>query len=163
MLLRIFKVSIVCSVALFASLVAFNNITDYNSNFLFVKHVLTMDTTFPDNRGMWRSMNPNWVHHVAYVFIILTELIIAVVCWIGAIKLWENRHVASSFNRAKELASAGLFCGILLWFVGFMVVGGEWFLMWQSSTWNGLQSASRFVIILGIFLILINMPDCDDA
>jgi predicted small integral membrane protein len=32
------------------------------------------------------------------------------------------------------------------WFVGFMVIGGEWFLMWQSSTWNGQEAAFRFYL-----------------
>jgi predicted small integral membrane protein len=25
-------------------------------------------------------------------------------------------------------------------------VGGEWFLMWQSSTWNGQEGAFRFYV-----------------
>lgn len=163
MLTRILKIALVCSVALFSTLVAFNNITDYNSNFQFVKHVLMMDTTFPGNAGMWRSIGMNWVHHAFYIVIIILEIVVAVVCWMGAAKLWNNRARASSFNRAKDLASAGLVTGILLWFVGFMVVGGEWFLMWQSSTWNGQAAASRFVTVLGIILIYLNLSDTDET
>lgn len=156
---RILKIALVCAVALFSTLVVFNNVTDYNSNFQFVKHVLLMDTTFPDNEGMWRSIESNWVHHTGYIFIILIETLVALTCWLGAIRLWRKKDQASSFNHAKELASAGLVGGILLWFVGFIVMGGEWFLMWQSDTWNGQAAASRFVTILGIVLIYLNMPD----
>lgn len=163
MLVRLSKIALMCAAALFATLVVFNNVTDYNSNFMFVKHVLMMDTTFPNNLGMWRSIQSNWIHHFAYIVIILTELLIALICWLGAIKLWNNRGGASSFHRAKDLASVGLVAGILLWFAGFLVVGGEWFLMWQSSTWNGQQAASRFVTILGIILIYLNLPDYDEV
>lgn len=159
MYIRLCKVLLVGTAALFATLVTFNNITDYNSNYLFVQHVLSMDTTFPDNKGMWRSLTTTWVHHAAYIGIILTEGVVAVICWAGAIKLWLGRNDNEAFNCAKSVASVGLVIGILLWFGGFMVVGGEWFLMWQSSIWNGQQAASRFVNALGIILIFLNMSD----
>ena len=38
--LRAAKVVMVAAVALFASLVAFGNMTDYSTNFVFVQHVL---------------------------------------------------------------------------------------------------------------------------
>lgn len=40
---------------------------------------------------------------------------------------------------------AGLTLGFTLWFAGFMIVGAEWFQMWQSTTWNGQQAAFRFI------------------
>ena len=43
--------------------------------------------------------------------------------------------------------------GICLWFVGFIAVGGEWFLMWQSKIWNGQDAAFRMFTML--FLILL--------
>jgi predicted small integral membrane protein len=53
----------------------------------------------------------------------------------------------------------GLTLGFLLWQVGFMTVGGEWFGMWMSSQWNGIESAFRFFItILGV-LIYLALPD----
>ena len=51
----------------------------------------------------------------------------------------------------------GVGLGFLVWFTGFMVVGGEWFLMWQSKAWNGQQAAFRFYMTLlavGIFVSL---------
>src|SRR5918994_6470166 len=46
---RYAKILMVLALAAFAFLVTFNNITDYGSNFAFVQHVLSMDTTFPGN------------------------------------------------------------------------------------------------------------------
>jgi predicted small integral membrane protein len=36
---------------------------------------------------------------------------------------------------------AGLTVGFLTWQVGFMSVGGEWFGMGMSETWNGVTDA----------------------
>ena len=47
---RIAKIVIVGSLAIFALLVTFDNLTDYNTNYEFVRHVLSMDTTFSGQR-----------------------------------------------------------------------------------------------------------------
>src|SRR5207247_8003915 len=44
--LRAAKAATVAAIALFASLVTFGNLTDYNTNFVFVEHVLSMDTIY---------------------------------------------------------------------------------------------------------------------
>lgn len=43
---RIAKLVMVAGLAGFAGLVALNNLVDYGSNYAFVRHVLSMDTTF---------------------------------------------------------------------------------------------------------------------
>ena len=47
---RIAKIVMVASLALFAFLVTFDNLTDYDTNFEFVRHVLSMDTIFREMR-----------------------------------------------------------------------------------------------------------------
>ena len=42
-----------------------------------------------------------------------------------------------------------------------MVLGGEWFLMWQSSTWNGQDAAFRFYATLLGMLIFLNQSDAN--
>ena len=53
----------------------------------------------------------------------------------------------------------GLALGLVLWFGGFLVVGGEWFQMWQSKTWNGQEAAYRFIVCIGLVLIFLNQRD----
>ena len=155
------KVALVCAVALFASLVVLNNVTDYDSNYKFVNHVLRMDTTFPDNRAMWRAMNSPLLHHAIYSLIILVEATVATLCWLGGFRLFRCVSDATRFNRAKSIAILGLTLGIILWFTCFITVGGEWFLMWQSGTWNGQEAAFRMTVIFGIVLIYLVQPDTE--
>ena len=158
---KLSKIVLVWAVAFYVSLVVFNNVTDYGSNFAFVSHVLTMDTTFPDNRAMWRAIESPAIHHVFYGLIILVEATVAFLCWAGGYLLVKSVNDAKRFNRAKGLAICGLTLGIILWFTGFMTVGGEWFLMWQSEVWNGQNAAFRLVAILGIVLLYLVQPDED--
>ena len=153
------KVLLVWAVAFFSSLVVSNNLTDYDSNFNFVVHVLKMDTTFPGNRAMWRAIHSPSLHHATYWLIIFLEAAIAVLCWMGGFRLFSSMNDSTVFNKAKGLAITGLTLGIALWFTGFMTVGGEWFLMWQSEKWNGQDSAFRLVVIIGIVLLYLIQPD----
>ena len=156
MTLRVAKTSLVFGVALFYSFVVLNNLTDYDSNYQFIRHVLLMDTTFAGNRGMWRALNaPAW-HTVFYVTIILWEFVTLILCWWGGLRLAKSvngNHEA--FQKAKNLAIAGLTLSLLMWLVAFLSVGGEWFLMWQSRTWNGQEAAFRMFTVVGITLLLL--------
>jgi predicted small integral membrane protein len=160
--IRAAKVALVAAVALFASLVTFGNLTDYETNFQFVRHVLSMDTIYTFSTIKYRAITSPTLHHAAYAVIIAAEAVTAVLCWIGAVALARRlRAGAATFNRAKSFAVVGLTLGFLLWQVGFMSIGGEWFGMWQSTEWNGVPSAFRFVTTIVAVLIFVAMPDQD--
>jgi predicted small integral membrane protein len=160
--IRLVKTSMVASTALFALLVAFDNVVDYDSNYEFVRHVLSMDATFPGNTLMGRAITSPAGWRAAYWIIILSEGATGVVLALAALRLASNlRASAARFNAAKTLAVIGVGMGFLLWFTGFMVVGGEWFLMWQAKAWNGQQAAFWFYITLLAVIIFVNQPDRD--
>lgn len=75
---RISKIILVWAIALFASLVGLDNIVDYASDYKFVSHVMEMDTTFPENRLMWRAIDSPFIQNAAYILIITIEIIVAI-------------------------------------------------------------------------------------
>lgn len=160
--LRLAKVAMTGSLALFAFLVALGNITDYGSNFAFVRHVLSMDTTFPDSTLRWRAITSPALWHATYWLIILGEALTCVAYMAGTVALLRNlRASREAFNRAKQAIYVATALGFLVWFLGFMVIGGEWFAMWQSNAWNGQEAAFRFyVAVLGVG-IFVAMDDGD--
>jgi len=160
MLIRLAKTLLVAAVGLYLALVVFNNLTDYWSNYAFVHHVLAMDTTFPGNAGMWRAVHATWMVHACYASIILWEAAACAVVAAGASRMWRARAApAPAFARAKQLAIAGLALNMLQWLVAFIAVGGEWFLMWQSGTWNGSVVAGRMFMVAGVTLLFVNTPE----
>lgn len=156
--IRLVKTAMVASIALFALLVAYDNLADYDSNYAFVRHTLSMDTTFPDNALKGRAITSPTVWTLAYGAIIAAEAATGLVLAYAAFRMMRAmRAPAGVFAAAKPYVVIGVGLGFLLWFTGFMVVGGEWFLMWQSKTWNGQQAAFSFYMTLmavGIFVCL---------
>lgn len=163
MTLRRVKTLLVAGVALLYTLVVFNNITDYGSNYGFVRHVMMMDTTFPGNRGMWRAIQSPALHTAFYVSIIAWEFATMILCWWGAARMALAVQTPTAvFHQAKRLSIVALTLGLLQWLVAFLAVGAEWFLMWQSKEWNGQEAGLRMFMVLGIVLLLVIEPDADN-
>jgi predicted small integral membrane protein len=161
---RIVKVIMVGCLALFALLVTFDNLIDYDTNYTFVRHVLTMDTTFPGNALLYRRITSPAMWQAGYALIIAGEGLTGAVLAVAAVALGRRlRSDAAAFNRAKRIVNLGAGLGFLVWFFGFMVVGGEWFQMWQSAMWNGQEAAFRFYMTILVVLIFVNQPDGDLA
>lgn len=162
MIIRSAKLLLLCAMAFYYTLVVFNNLTDFDSNYQFVRHVLTMDSTFGGNHGLWRALTaPAW--HIAFYWgIIAWETATTVLLWWGAVRLvCVLRGSADAFNRAKGVGILALTLSLLMWLVAFLSVGGEWFLMWQSRTWNGEDAAFRMFAVAGIVLLVVARPDAE--
>jgi predicted small integral membrane protein len=161
MAVRLAKILLILLAGLFCLLVGYNNIADYGSNLMFVQHVLTMDTTFPDNAVREsRAISDPRLHHLGYWMIIAAEIAIGVICIVGGLRLLPVlRAPSAGFNSAKTIAIAGLAAGVGFWLMAFIVVGGEWFHMWQSQIWNGQEAAFRFIGCIGLIMIFVAMDD----
>jgi predicted small integral membrane protein len=158
--IRICKIFLLASIAFFFTLVAFNNVTDFDSNYQFVRHVLMMDSTFPGNQGMWRSVHAPWIHQAFYLGIIGWEILNAVLAWWGSFVLFRSLHKSDiEFQRAKQIGVVALTAGMLQWFVAFLCIGAEWFLMWQSKLWNGQDAAFRMFAVEGLVLVILLLPE----
>ena len=146
--------------ASFCLVVAFDNITDYGTNYLFVQHVLSMDTTYPGKVLMYRAITSPTLWHFAYAAIIAAEAIAGALFLWGGIRLFQARHApAVTFNEAKAVFIGGCLLAFLIWGFGFMVVAGEWFAMWQSQTWNAQEPAFRILLTVLVVLIFVNQHD----
>ena len=91
--LRLSKIAFMASVCVWAGLVGINNVMDYGANFQFVQHVLAMDTTFPGNSLLWRSLRWGPLQHAAYLG-----------SWLEALKKDKNEifRAASAASKAVD-------------------------------------------------------------
>src|SRR4051812_35029359 len=159
-LFRIVKTFSVAAIGLMALLIVVDNVMDYFTNYAFVEHVMKMDTTFSSSQVRNRSIGSPFIYHAGYCFIILLEALMAFCCIKGAWLLFRNINKDTAiFHASKSWGVAGLTIGVVIWFFGFEVVGGEWFAMWQSTTWNGLAAAERILSFLMLTLILLHFKD----
>jgi len=160
LIVRLAKVAMTGALAAFAFIVTYDNIVDYGTNYEFVKHVLSMDTTFPGNNLMGRAITDPRIWTFGYAAIIAAEGLVFLLLAIATFAMLSSlRAPASGFQRAKGWLVAGAAAGFLVWFFGFLVVAGEYFAMLQSKAWNGQEAAFRvYMALLGV-LIFVNQKD----
>ena len=159
--LRIVLTVLTAITALHIGLIAVGNVTDFNTNHAFVEHVFAMDTTYGSPGMMWRAINNSRIITVAYLCIITWELITFIIlagsffCWLMAMTM--RRGLVTAW----QLAVRGWLLEVILFGGGFITIGGEWFQMWQSPKWNGLQPALQNFLIASTGLILAHLlrPD----
>ena len=141
-------------VALYISLVVLNNVLIPETNLNYVRHVMTMDTLSGADEHAWRAISAPWLHSVSFILIIILEGVSAVLCWLGIWRMLQNRH----FEKGKAMATVGLTLALVIWFGVFFVLGGEWFLAWQTP-WGALASAIRVITMAGFALVFLNLPE----
>ncbi len=160
MLMRSCKVFLVLLLVLYFAVMAFGNITDPDGNLAFVGHVMSMDSLAADSASVWRAVTIPVLHSVAYWIIILWQIATALLLLLGAIALWGERDSGPAFQQAKGTAFLGLTTGFSLYLLVFLIIGGEWFAMWQSETYNAQAASFRFLAVVGfVFLILLQRDD----
>lgn len=59
---------------------------------------------------------------------------------------------------AGGLSTIGLMVLVVVFFGGFIVIGGEWFQKWKSTEWNGLEPAFRNSVLALIGLVTVHLP-----
>lgn len=62
---------------------------------------------------------------------------------------------AGRWALAQRWTYLGGLLGLVVFFFGFMVVGGNWFIMYLNSTWNGLEPAFQNSVVTMTMLILV--------
>jgi len=135
-----------------------------NATGQFIGHVVHDVLCFEGNNGMWRAIESPLVHHLFYITIILWEAIALGIISYGTLKLWKARMADDkTFHAAKDIAAAGLTISMLQWYIAFICVGAEWFLMWQSEIWNGQDAAMRMFLMMGLSLIFLMQKECAET
>lgn len=157
--IRLFQTLFLLYIGLFAALVVLNNVMDYGTNYNFVRNVMGMHTVFPDCKLRWRAVNSAAIQHAFYRTIIAIEAIVAILCIVGAWRLW--RAIGASpevFRAAKTVGFYGLGLGFTLWFAIFMIGAGQWWASWQSKDFSGQDAAFRFYMPIAVVFVILLHP-----
>jgi predicted small integral membrane protein len=113
LIVRLAKILMIAAVGAFAFMVTYDNIVDYGSNYEFVRHVLSMDTTFSGNALMDRAVTDARVWKGAYAAIIAAEGLTCVLLCVGALALLMRlRAPAAAFNRATASGSSAFWSSL---------------------------------------------------
>lgn len=91
----------------------------------------------------WRAISNPSLQHTAYIAIIMWEALTATVCITGAFLVLKRTFFA------VKIATLGLVMGFFLFMVGFVIIAGGWFYLWDSAAAPMHTKAIVFSLLTG--------------
>lgn len=156
--IRISKAALMLFISLFGILIMYSNFTDYSTNYEYLGHILSMDTTRDNLKYSYRAIQSQILHHRIYWLIITLDLMSTIFFIMGTYNLYKNINGScAEFHEAKKFAIIGLIIAIFIYYVCFQVIGVEWFNMDESQQWNYKDWARHIVGFMLPALIYITM------
>ncbi len=146
---------IVLMTASYYLVVAFDNITNPASNWAFVQGVLSGDGVPADSGFGWRFIDAEWFQVIGYIGIITGETLAGILLFVGGILGLRGARTCPRWGHAQRWTYAGGTIGLLVFFFGFITIGGNWFIMYLNTKWNGLEPAFQNSAMTIATLILV--------
>jgi len=129
----------IAALAAHALIVTYDNIVDYDSNFQFVAHVMSMDTTLPGNVLMQRAITDKGAWSAAYAVIITIEALTGVLLVVlSALVLVVRVAAPPEVFLGRTRNDGGL------WLVVFRLSGGRWRILRHVAV-EALERAAGWV------------------
>lgn len=164
-LLRILRTtasSLVLMTAAYYLVVAFDNITNPDSNWPFVRGVLSENGVAAGSGFEWRAIDAQWFHVVAFVGVIVFETLTGLLLAYAAYRGLRANDDRDAWAHAQRSTFLGMTTGLLIFFLGFITIGGNWFVMYLNSKWNGLDPAfqnSVMTMFMAVFVVGVLIAD----
>ena len=142
MALRTFKIVLTLFIALQALLYVAGNLTNWDSAVATVGYVLSQQEHLYYPNHIFPAITSKALTIAALLTIVTAELSVGLLTLKGTWDMWCQRNSdAISFNQSKKFALIGCLMAMVVWFGGFIVIGGALFQMWQTQvgegSWNG--------------------------
>ena len=153
--------TLVVFVGLSAVLLVAGNIANWNAGLGTVGYVLSMEGHEVYGSHIFPPVTKPALVTIAFLLILAGEILVGALSLKGAWDLWSARTgSADAFNAAKTYAVMGTGMAVVVWFGGFVVIGGVLFQMWQTEIGHG--SFADAVILAaagGLVLLFVNSPE----
>lgn len=161
MAIRYLKIILVVFVGLQGWFYVAGNIANWDAGLGAVGYVLSMGGNEAYPNGIFPSVTSPILVTIAFLLILVGEFLVGALSLKGAWDLWIARKEGSDgFNASKTYAILGCGMGMVVWFGGFIVIGGALFQMWQSPLGDlSFDGAFVYAITSGVTLLFVNSPD----
>ena len=157
MMLRITKILLILSIAMWALLGALGNVVDWGGTTGAVEAATSM-STFDAVPASGRATSNPEVILLGALFIILLKIATGALCLFGVWQMWSARTAdAQTFAKAKIYALTGCGVAMFMLFAGWIVIAETWYELWRSPAMLEpvLGSAFRYCGTIGVIALFV--------
>ncbi len=161
MAIRYLKIVLVIFVGLQGLLYVAGNLANWDAGLGAVGYVLSMQGHEVYDARIFPAVTGSIGVTLAYLLILTGEFLVGALSLKGAWDLWRARAASAvAFDAAKTYAILGTGMAMVVWFGGFIVIGGALFQMWQTQVGAGsMDDALIFAATGGLVLLIVSRPD----
>lgn len=161
MAIRYLKIVLVVFLGLQGWLYVAGNVANWNAGLDTVGYILGMEGNEVYPVRIFPSVTHPALVTIAFLIILTGEFLVGALSLKGAWDLWRVRQASTeSFNAAKTFALLGAGMTMVVWFGGFVVLGGALFQMWQTQIGGGsFGNAFVFAATGGLIFLIVRQPD----
>ncbi len=161
MAIRYLKIILVLFVGLQALLYVAANTANWSAGVGAVGYVLSMEGHEIYGTHIFPPVTHPALVTIAYLLILTGESLVGVLSLKGAWELWNARKASADvFNASKAFALLGTGMAMVVWFGGFIVIGGALFQMWQTEIGAGsFDDAFVFAATGGLVMLIVSRSD----
>ncbi len=161
MTLRYLKIVLVLFVGLQGWLYVAGNLANWDAAVGAVSYVIGMGEHSVYPHPIFPPLAGRAWAVLGLLLILCGEFLVGALSLAGCRRLWKNRKAdAATFNAAKSLALHGAAMAMVVWFGGFIVLGGALFQMWQTPVGDGsFDGAFVYAITSGLVLLIVRQAD----
>jgi predicted small integral membrane protein len=161
MAIRILKIVLIIFVGLQGWFYVAGNLANWDAGFGAIAYVLGMEGHGVYGTHIFPAITSSALVTIAFITILVGEFLVGALSLKGAWDLWQARSAdAKVFNSAKTFAILGAGMALVVWFGGFVVIGGALFQMWQTQVGTGsFNGAFIYAMTSGLVLLFVNNPD----
>lgn len=165
---RIIKIALIFSVGWWGLTGFMSNMLDFSHGWGQVKFVVSMaGEGAREAPGVaWRSVtSPAIIAILAtlgFAFIYLSKFLTGVLCLYGSVRMFKARKAdAATFDAAKEWGVLGCGISVVMLFLGFIVITGQYFAYWRVPYLGAVAIEYAFFYLLSLmsFLLYLQSPE----
>ena len=159
--IRLLKIVLVVFVGLQGWFYVAGNLANWEAGHAAVGYVLSMQGHEVYGTHIVPPVTHPALVTLAFLAIIAGEFLVGALSLAGAWQLWRARRAdAAAFNEAKRFAILGAGMAVVVWFGGFIVIGGALFQMWETEVGSGsFEGAFIYAASSALVLLFVNNPD----
>ena len=137
-----------------------DNLFNLNSAYSVVSFVVS-GAEQPYYKILGPVVTSNWLTWLALFTIMLGELGVGVLGFLGAYRMIKTRSgPADDFNSSKSFAVYAGVLGMFVWYGFFVIIGEGYFHMWQTEIGLGsVEGAFRYGTVCAVLMIYISSQD----
>ncbi|WP_337261384.1 MULTISPECIES: DUF2165 family protein [unclassified Serratia (in: enterobacteria)] len=159
---HLIKMALMLCVGFWGLVGGMSNLLDYSAGWEQVKYVMSMEGALGTPGIEWRSIHSPILATIGFSTIYISKFLTGAICMFSGVKMFQTRNSnPEAFEAAKQWGIFGCGISVIMLFLCFIVITGEFFEYWRVVTLGMITHHYAFIYIMCLtsFMLFLQNPE----